>query len=251
MSHGANHLTRVTRLAVAALTATLTVSLLTACGPDDGAGAGTPGASGTPSARPTDSARPTGSARPTEDAKPTEDASPTRTTPPTRTASPAPSRPARALTCDQLRHARVQTALVKLPDHPRPGMRLTDGHWEDEDGVQVDLQPQCAIGRLVGDGAADAVGVVKVTTPGTGRYYTLVVWRNDHGTPVPFATESLGDRTPVVSLAVTPPAVTVVYRTRRDGEPLAINTLTRTALYRVAGAGLYEVSHVDTPYAGG
>ncbi|MFE7952903.1 hypothetical protein [Streptomyces sp. NPDC057426] len=248
MSHGANHLTRVTRLAVAALTATLAASLLTGCGPDDGTEAGTPGASGTPGATPTESARPT------EDASPTADASPTRTTPPARTTTPPPSPssgPARALTCDQLRNAQVQTALVKLPDHPRPGMRLTDGHWEGEDGVQVDLQPQCAIGRLVGDGAADAVGVVKITTPGTGRYYTLVVWRNDHGTPVPFATESLGDRTPVVSLAVTPPAVTVVYRTRRDGEPLAVTTLTRTALYRVAGAGLYEVSHVDTPHAGG
>ncbi|MFF5938794.1 hypothetical protein [Streptomyces sp. NPDC012508] len=249
MSHGTNHLTRVTRLAVIALTATLAAGLLTGCGPDDGSEAGAPGASGTPSAAPTGTTPPPRSPEPTRTAPPTRSATPTPTTPPTRTASP--SRPAPALTCDQLRHARVQTALVKLPDYPRATMRLTDGHWEDEDGVQVDLQPQCAIGHIVGDGAADAVGVVKITTPGTGRYYTLVVWRNDHGTPVPFATESLGDRAPVVSLAVTPPAVTVVYRTRRDGEPLAVTTLTRTAVYRAAGAGLHEVSHVDTPYAGG
>ncbi|MDT9693252.1 hypothetical protein Q5762_33995 [Streptomyces sp. P9(2023)] len=145
----------------------------------------------------------------------------------------------------------MQTALVKLPDYPRDSMRLTDGHWEGEDGVRVDLQPQCAIGHIVGDGAADAVGVVKVTPQGTARFYTLVVWRNGHGTPVPFATESLGDRTPVVSVTVTGPAVTVVYRTRRESDPSAVNTLTRTAVYRVAGAGLHEVSHVDTPYAGG
>ncbi|WP_137994365.1 hypothetical protein [Streptomyces vilmorinianum] len=224
--------TRTARLAAASLTAALSVGLLAGCGPDDGSGDGAPGPG-----------RPTRSA-------PT----PSATSTPTPTPTPTPSRrpdTAAALTCDQLRNAAVQTAVVKLPDYPLDSMRLTDGHWEGEDGVQVDLQTPCAIGHIVGDRAADAVGVVKVTPQGTGRFSTLVVWRNHHGTPVPFATESLGDRNPVVSVTVTGPAVTVVYRTRRDTEPPAVVTLTRTAVYRVAGAGLYEVSHVDTPYAGG
>ncbi|MEU4213719.1 hypothetical protein AB0F13_27760 [Streptomyces sp. NPDC026206] len=233
--------TRMPRLVAVSLAATLAMGLSAGCGPEDASGDGAPGAQS-----------PTGSANPSRSAAPPPAGRSQAPTPRPSSATPT-ARPttAAALTCDQLRNAAVQTALVKLPDYPCDSMRLTDGHWEDEDGVQVDLQPQCAIGHLVGDGAADAVGVVKITTPGTGRFYTLVVWRNDHGAPVPFATESLGDRTPVVSVTVTRPAVTVVYRTRRDTDPPVANTLTRTAVYRVAGTGLDEVSHVDAPYAGG
>ncbi|WP_282696821.1 hypothetical protein [Streptomyces sp. CC208A] len=156
-----------------------------------------------------------------------------------------------ALTCDQLRNAQLQTALVKLPDHPRDSMRLTDGHWAGEDGVRVDLvEPECATGRLVGDAAADAVGVVKITPEGTGRFYTVVVWRNDHGTPVPAATLSLGDRNPVVALTVRGPNVAVVYHTRHDTDPPVAHTVTRTSVYRVEGTSLREISRVDARYTG-
>jgi hypothetical protein len=150
-----------------------------------------------------------------------------------------------------LQNAQLQSSSVKLPDHPLDSMSLADGRWAGEDGVGIELLPQCGIGDLVGDGAADALGAVKVTAGGTGRFFSLVAWRNDGGTPIPAATTSLGDRTPVVSIEVAARRATVVYRTRGDSDPAAALTITRTAVYQVVGTNLVEVSHTDEPYTGG
>ncbi|MFI2436053.1 hypothetical protein [Streptomyces sp. NPDC018693] len=235
---GTRQLARVARLGTGGLAATLAAGLLAGCGPEDGAADAPSGAKS-----------PTVSAAPSAPVSATPSAAPPSAAP--TSAAPAPGTSA-ALACEQLRNAPLQTALVKLPDYPRDSMRLTDGHWEGGDGVQVDLvEPECATGQLVGDDAADAVGVVKVTPEGTGRFYTVVVWRNDHGTPVPAATKSLGDRNPVVSVTVRGPNVTVVYHTRHDTDPPVAHTLTRTSVYRVEGTGLREISRVDARYLGG
>jgi hypothetical protein len=163
--------------------------------------------------------------------------------------SPGGRGPARALTCDQLRNAELQNSSLRLPDAPEGTIALRDGRWEG-DGVVIELQPQCGIGNMTGDAAADAVGAIKVTAGGTGRFYALITWRNDAGTPVPAAAASLGDRTPVVSVDVSPPArqATVVYLTRRDSDPAAVVTLRRTADYRVMEPAMVEVRHSDAPY---
>ncbi|MFF8378173.1 hypothetical protein ACF07V_18830 [Streptomyces sp. NPDC015661] len=212
----------------------------------DGAGAGpTPGKSAGASKAPgkgegKESANPS----PTASKKPTEPAEPTEPTKPGKDTS------AGALTCDQLRNAALQTPSFRFPDAPAGTVAFTDGRWEG-DGVVIELQPQCGIGDMTGDPAEDAVAAVKVTTGGTGKFYGIVTWRNDSGTPVPVAAASLGDRTPVESIDVSSPAprqATVVYLTRGDSEPSAIVTIRRSAVYRVTEPTLAELHHSDTPY---
>ncbi|MFF3286246.1 hypothetical protein [Streptomyces sp. NPDC003023] len=169
---------------------------------------------------------------------------------PSPDASGKPGGRSSALTCDQLRNAELQNSSLRLPDAPEGTIALTDGRWEG-DGVLIELQPQCGIGDMTGDAAADAVGVIKVSTGGTGRFYGLVTWRNDAGTPEPAAAASLGDRTPVVSIDISSaPArqATVVYLTRRDSDPAAVVTLRRTAVYRVTEPAMVELHHSDAPY---
>lgn len=176
---------------------------------------------------------------------------------PTKPAKPSPDATkepgggsGRALTCDQLRNADLQSSTLRLPDGPEGTIALRDGRWEG-DGVVIELQPQCGIGDMTGDPAADAVAPIKVTTGGTGKFYGLVTWRNDSGTPVPAAATSLGDRTPVVSITIpTTPRrqATVVYLTRGDSDPTAVVTLRRTAVYRVTEPAMVELRHSDAPY---
>ncbi|WP_411112018.1 hypothetical protein [Streptomyces sp. c-19] len=163
---------------------------------------------------------------------------------------PGKDAPADALTCDQLRNAPLQGPSLRLPDAPEGAIAFTDGRWEG-DGVVIELQPQCGIGDVTGDPAADAVAAIKVTTGGTGRFYGLVTWRNEAGAPVPAAAASLGDRTPVVSIDASSPAarqVTVVHLTRGDAEPAAVVTIRRTAVYRVMEPAMTELRHSDAPY---
>ncbi|MFD3534053.1 hypothetical protein [Streptomyces sp. NPDC058664] len=200
-------------------------------GEGSGSGPGKPSASKAPGGKPTKGEEPA-KPSPTGSKKPGKDAS------------------AGALTCDQLRNAELQGPSLRLPDAPAGTIAFTDGRWEG-DGVVIELQPQCGIGDVTGDPAADAVAAVKVTTGGTGRFYGLVTWRNDGGTPVPAAAASLGDRTPVVSIDASSPAprqATVVYLTRGDADPAAVVTIRRTAVYRVTEPAMTELRHSDTPY---
>ncbi|MFD8643706.1 hypothetical protein ACFV14_25815 [Streptomyces zaomyceticus] len=180
-----------------------------------------------------------------ESAKPSADSSKK----PGSTKKPGGGDTAGALTCDQLRNAELQNSSFRFPDAPEGTIAFTDGRWEG-DGVVVELQSQCGIGDVTGDPAADAVAAVKVTTGGTGRFFGLVTWRNDAGTPVPAAVVSLGDRTPVVSIGVSSPTrrATVVYLTRGDDDPAAVVTVRRTAVYRVAEPAMVELHHSDAPY---
>ncbi|MFD2683831.1 hypothetical protein ACFS5L_02960 [Streptomyces phyllanthi] len=173
---------------------------------------------------------------------------------PAKTPSSKPSDKApgggKALTCEQLQNASLDGG--GLDGYGISGAALSGGRWEGADGVVIELQPQCDIGDVTGDSAPDAVGALKISTGGTGRFYTLVTWRNDGGTPVPAAAAELGDRTPVVSIDIPsaggPRQVTVVYRTRGDDDPAAVVTITRTAVYEVSPPAMVEVSHSDAPY---
>jgi hypothetical protein len=165
-------------------------------------------------------------------------ATPPHTTPPL--ASP--------LNCGQLQNAAVTTATVKLPDYPFDSINLAAGRWSAEDGTEILLKSPCAIGDLVGDASADAVGVVTISTGGTGLFYQLVAWRNSSGSPALAATASLGDRNPVTSLSIASKKLTVVYLTRTSDASMAELNLRRTALYKVSGKALVEISHTDEPY---
>jgi hypothetical protein len=169
---------------------------------------------------------------------------PTIATPtPTHTAAPPPPPP--PLTCGQLKSAEVGSKTVSYNGYhdsiPLGGV----GQWSGEDGNTVILQPQCGIGDLDGDGGADAVGVVSLTSGGSGDFYTLVVWHNGHGNPVCVAVADLGDRNPVESITIAGERATVVYDTRTADAPMVELNIQRTAAYRLSGHTFTEISHVD------
>jgi hypothetical protein len=167
--------------------------------------------------------------------------------PPTTT-SPAPPPLAAPLTCGQLRNAAVTTATVKLSDYPSSSINLTNGRWTGGYGAEIVLQDPCGIGNIVGDNALDAVGAVVLSTGGTGRFYSLVAWRNSAGSPVLAATLAIGDRNPVVDISIASKKITVVYLTRDDSASMAELNIKRTAVYKVSGTVLVELSHADVPY---
>lgn len=254
---------RARRVVARAAAVVVAAGLMVACVPEDGksGGSGGSGGSGTgegpgasdsqkPSGKP--GGEPGGAGKPggKEPGGGGEDASKGPGGGASKKPGGSPDGVAKPLTCEMLRNSRLQSGSVELP-FGTPGAVLTDGRWEG-DGFVIELQPQCAVGDVTGDEAQDAVGVVKMSSSGTGRFYALVTWRNDHGTAVPAATAELGDRTPVVSVDVPASGprgqVTVVYRTRGDDDPPAIVTLTRTAVYEVAEPAMRELHHSDAPY---
>jgi hypothetical protein len=176
--------------------------------------------------------------------------SPAASSPAAQSARHTPAPPAvPALTCAQLAYAAVGSATISYNGY-HDSIPLGGGRWSGEDGATVTLQKPCGIGDLNGDGAKDAVGVVALTTGGTGTFYTLVVWRNAAGQPECAALADLGDRNPVLSVSVSAQRATVVYLTRTDGSPMAMVNVRRTAVHRLVGTNVTEVSHTDVPYSG-
>jgi hypothetical protein len=166
---------------------------------------------------------------------------------PAATTPPAPAAPA-PLTCGQLATAAVGSASIGLADYDAGAVVLAGGRYTDSTGRLVALQPPCGIGDLNGDGAADAIGAVKISSGGTGQFWTLVAWANNAGNPQLTASKALGDRNPVTDITVAGQRATVVYLTRTPDVPMAGVNLKRTAIYQLSGGSLTEVSHTDVPY---
>ncbi|MGB2571097.1 hypothetical protein ACPFP2_21995 [Micromonospora citrea] len=217
--------------------------LLTACGGDSGTTASA-STTVTPAA-----ATPSASApAPIAPSADTATATPAGGSAPAEPAPPKPKPPTvPPLTCAQLADAQLGSAATPYngyPDH----IPLTEGIWNGEDGATVELQRPCATGDLDGDGAADAVGTVRLRAGGTGQFWTVAVWRNSGGEPVYRALVDLGDRNPVTSVSVSGQRATVVWLTRSDGRGMAELDIRRTSVYRLSGTTLVEVSHTDAPY---
>jgi hypothetical protein len=164
---------------------------------------------------------------------------------PLPTPAPTTAKPA-ALTCTQLKNAHLGSASVKFNGYA-DYIPLLDGIWNGEDGASVSFG-ECGIGDLDGDGAADGVGSIKLTTGGTGQFYSLAVWRNVSGAPVFAALKDMGDRNPIEKITISGGKATVVYLTRTDDVPLAGLNVRRTAVFKLSGATLVELSHTDAPY---
>ncbi|MEV4481079.1 hypothetical protein [Micromonospora coxensis] len=217
--------------------------LLTACGGDSGT---TASASTTVTPAATPSASTPAAIAPSAD---TATATPAGT--PSAPAKPAPPKPkppvASALTCAQLADAQLGSAAAPYNGYP-DYIPLTEGMWNGEDGASVELQKPCAVGDLDGDGAADAVGTVRLRAGGTGQFWTVAVWRNSGGEPAYRALVDLGDRNPVTSVSVSGQRATVVWLTRSEGKGMAELDIRRTSVYRLSGTTLVEVSHTDAPY---
>ncbi|MEH0973473.1 hypothetical protein V6U77_20335 [Micromonospora sp. CPCC 205546] len=174
------------------------------------------------------------------------------------TAEPTPAKPAaadptdapatlRALTCEQLRTAPLGNGTERYNGYADP-IRLVDGMWSGEDGTVVHLQQPCAIGDLTGDEAADALAPVLMDGGGTGKFWQVVMYGNIDGQPVYVTMVDIGDRTPVESISISSRQATVVYLTRPEDASSAEVAVRRTAVYRLSGSRLVEVSHTDTPY---
>ena len=152
-----------------------------------------------------------------------------------------------ALHCDQLKSALVGSTTISYNGY-HDSIPLGDGVWSGEDGNTVTLQDPCAIGDLDGDGGADAVGVVMLSSGGTGQFWSLVVWHDSNGHPVFTAVTDLGDRNPVQSITISGGKATVVYLTRTADLPMAGVNIKRTAIYKLSGHHFTEQSHHDDPY---
>jgi hypothetical protein len=180
----------------------------------------------------------------------TAPAATTGATTPAATPTPTPKPVAAPLTCNQLESAMVGSTTVHYNGYtdgiPLGGL----GVWSGEDGATVTLEPPCGIGDLDGDGAKDALGVVSLTTGGTGTFYTLVVWHNKNGKPVCTALLDLGDRNPIQTIAISGKVATVVWLTRTPDAPSAVLNLERTSTFKLSGHTLTETGHVDEPYGG-
>jgi len=165
--------------------------------------------------------------------------------PVTTTATTATTPP--ALRCTALARAQVGSSSIPLADYGPGTVTLTDGAFDSPDGVRVRLGEPCAIGDLNGDGAADAMGVVQIESGGTGRFFTLVAWVNDGGSPRLAASTALGDRNGVGSITIADRVATVVYYTRTDDMPMAAVNIRRTATFELRSSGLVETGHRDEP----
>jgi hypothetical protein len=168
------------------------------------------------------------------------------TTPAAVKTTPAPLNTAPALTCTQIRNSTLGSNAMKYNGYV-DGIPLADGTWSGEDGNTVTVTV-CATGDLDGDGAVDALASVMLSSAGTGRFYTLAVWLNADGKPVFAALKDIDDRTPVQSISIAAGKATVVYLTRHADEPMAQLSIKRTAIFKLSGSTLTEVSHSDVPY---
>jgi hypothetical protein len=168
------------------------------------------------------------------------------TTPATTKTTTPPAAPAAALTCAQTKFGNVGSKTISYNGY-HDSIPLGGGVWSGEDGNTVTLQPQCGIGDLDGDGAADAIGVIMLNGGGTGQFYSLVVWRNVNHKPVFWAFTDLSDRTPVASISISGGVATVVYYTRTDDAPMVELNIKRTATYKLSGHKLTETGHSDVP----
>lgn len=155
--------------------------------------------------------------------------------------------PAAALTCGQLKSALVGSTTISYNGY-HDSIPLGDGVWSGEDGNTVTLQTPCGIGDLDGDGAKDAVGVVVLSSGGSGQFYSLVVWHNSKAKPVFTAVTDLGDRNAVLSVTISGGEATVVYLTRTADAPMAEANIKRTAIYKLSNHTFTEQSHTDAPY---
>lgn len=167
-----------------------------------------------------------------------------RTTAPSTT---APVKRVAALSCGQLGSAYLGSNTAKFNGYADP-IPLLEGRWAGEDGVTVILQSACGIGDLTGDGAADALRALMLDGGGTGKFFSIVLWRNVNGKPAYVNLATLGDRTPIQNITISGQRATVVYLTRSDSAPMAELSIRRTAVYKLSGGSLVEVSHTDAPY---
>jgi hypothetical protein len=127
-----------------------------------------------------------------------------------------------SLTMEKLKNAEYHS------EWPASGKaKLTDGSYKEKympgsaTELVIRLSDYNAIGDLNGDGAKDAAVVLVSDPGGSGTFYDLAVLVSQNGSPKHVATEALGDRIVVKSLAIQSGEIAITLLTRKPDEPMS------------------------------
>jgi hypothetical protein len=147
-----------------------------------------------------------------------------------------------SLTMELLRNAEYRS------EWPASGKaKLTDGSYREKyvpgsaTQLVITLSDHHAIGDLNGDGAEDAAVVLLSDPGGSGTFYDLAVLVSQNGSPRHVATEKLGDRIVVKSLAIRSGEIAIILLTRKPGEPMSAEPKVEvTKRFKLQGNTLVE-----------
>lgn len=127
-----------------------------------------------------------------------------------------------SLTMELLRNAEYKS------EWPASGKaKLTDGSYREKyvpgaaTELVIRLSDHHAIGDLNGDGAKDAAVILVSNPGGSGTFFDLAVLVSQDGSPKHVATEALGDRIVVKSLAIQSGEIAITLLARKPDEPMS------------------------------
>ena len=146
--------------------------------------------------------------------------------------NPAPT----GLSLDALKNATYSSFIVE-----NGNVTLTDGKNVNEaDGTFYALRDMVALGQLNDSNAAAVVTVQN--GGGSGIFYGLHIMQEEDGKPRQVAATLLGDRTPILDLAIVDNQVVVDFVTQGPDEPMCCATQRTLAKFALEGTDLKNVS---------
>jgi LysM repeat protein len=151
------------------------------------------------------------------------------------------------LTLEALRNATYQ-GIYNEP------VQLTGGKYEGKPFVEggasrptvTFVDPFNALGDLNGDGLEDAAVVLAENSGGSGVFLYLEAVVDQNGTPANVATQLLGDRVEIKSIAIDGGEIVIDMVTQGPNDPFCCPSMEATLMYRLEGDRLVE----QTAFAG-
>ncbi len=133
-------------------------------------------------------------------------------------------------------------------------VQLTDGKYEGKPFVEggasrptvTFVDPFYAFGDLNGDGLKDAAVILAENSGGSGVFLYLAAVVDQNGTPANVATQLLGDRVEIKSVAIDGGEIVIDMVTQGPNDPFCCPRLEVTLRYRLEGDRLVE----QTAFAG-
>ncbi len=108
------------------------------------------------------------------------------------------------------------------------------------DFLKVEFK-QAKFGDLDNNGIEDAAVIFAYSGGGSGYFYVLSAVRNHQGAPQEAASEMLGDRVVIKSLAIKSGVIMVTMITQGPRDSMANPTLKKTLKFKLAGNKLVQV----------
>lgn len=144
------------------------------------------------------------------------------------------------LTAAQLNNAEYQVSLFE-----KVKIKLRDGEYADPQQWMWLSLDTFASGDLNGDGRKDAAVILAANGGGSGTFMSLGTVLNEAGQPMQTASEDLGDRVVVKSIAIADGTITLTLVTHGPDDPMCCPTLKVMRTYRLDNGKLARVS--ETP----